>query len=79
MTGENVVLFRGITKLDLPADHVLRNIADTGDLEGVVVIGWTKEGGEYFASSIADGGDVLWLIERFKTKLLAVPDSELFE
>lgn len=73
----DVVLFRGITRLDLPADRVLMDAAENGDLDGVVIIGATKDGGEYFASSIADGGTVLWLMERFKTKLLAVPEREL--
>lgn len=73
-----IIPFRGITKLDMPAEHVLRGLADDGNLESVVVFGYTKDGDEFAASSIADGGTVLWLIERFKTKLLAVPESELF-
>ena len=33
-------------------------------------MGYTETGEEYFASSIADGGDVLWLMERMKAALL---------
>lgn len=64
----NVVTFRGITKLDLPPDRILEDAL--GKLEGVVILGYTKEGDEFFASSYADGGNVLWLLERLKKQLL---------
>ena len=64
----NVVHFTGITKLDLPPDRILQQAV--GELEGVVVLGYKKDGSEYFASSYADGGDVLWLLERLKKQLL---------
>jgi hypothetical protein len=57
-----------ITKLDIPAERVLEQAL--GNLEKVVVMGYDKDGEEYFASSMADGGDVLWLIERLKQQLL---------
>lgn len=63
-----IINFNGKTRLDIPSDRVLESAK--GQLEGVVVIGWDKEGEEYFASSIADGGDVLWLLERCKQELL---------
>jgi len=59
-----------ITRLDLPPDRLLEHAI--GKLEGVVILGYDKEGGEYFASSYADGGDVLWLLERLKKQLLEV-------
>lgn len=64
-----VVTFTGITKLDLPPDRILE--AAVGVLDNVVVLGYDKEGNEYFASSYADGGSVLWLMERLKKQLLA--------
>lgn len=64
----SVVTFRGITKLDLPPDRILEDAI--GKLEGVVILGYTKEGDEFFASSYADGGNVLWLLERLKKQLL---------
>jgi hypothetical protein len=64
----NVVTFTGITKLDLPPDRILEYAA--GKLSGVVILGYTNEGDEFFASSYADGGDVLWLLERLKKQLL---------
>lgn len=69
----NVVQFTGITTLDLDADHVLE--AALGKLNGVVVVGFDKDGQEYFASSYADGGEVLWLFERAKKRLLEMPDE----
>ena len=70
MTQNNVLYLRGITKLDLPPDRILEQAI--GDLQGVVVLGYDKEGNEYFAASYADGGEVLWLMERLKKKLLEV-------
>jgi hypothetical protein len=69
----NVVRFTGITKLDMPADHVLESAL--GKLEGVVILGYDKDGQEYFASSYTDGGDMLWLLERAKKALLEVADE----
>ena len=63
----NVVDGHFITSLDVPVSKVLN--AATG-LQSVVVIGYTSDGEEFFASSMADGGEVLWLIERLKLQLL---------
>ena len=63
-----------ITRLDMPADRVLEKAI--GQLDGVVIMGYDKEGEEVFASSIADGGHVLWLLEQCKLKLLKVPLPE---
>lgn len=64
----NVIQFRGITRLNLDPDIVLENTK--GKLEGIVICGYDMEGNEYFASTYADGGDVLWLLERMKLNLL---------
>lgn len=64
-----VLRFQGITKLDIPVDRVLDSALDEG-LRCVVVLGYDTDGKEYFASSIADGADVLWLLERLKLRLL---------
>ncbi len=66
----NTISFNGITKLDLDPDMVLENTK--GKLEGVIIIGYDHMGVEYFASSYADGGDVLWLLERMKMRLLNI-------
>lgn len=64
-----ILMWDGLTKHDLPADRVLYGALDK-ELEGVVIMGYDKEGGLYFASSYADGGDVLWLMEKLKKALL---------
>lgn len=71
----NIIPFRGITRLDLDPDMVLENTK--GKLEGLVICGYDKDGDEYFASTYADGGDVLWLLERMKLRLLTVTDEDL--
>ena len=65
----DVVLIGCITKLDLDADLVLKAALDKG-LGSVVILGYDADGDEYFSSSIADGGSVLWLMERLKKQLL---------
>lgn len=68
---DNVIPLGNITRLDLPPERVLEN-AKARIGAGVVVIGWKEDGGLYFSSSIADGGEVLWLIEKAKKELLEV-------
>jgi len=66
----NVVNLGGATRLDIPAERVL-NAALEADLSEVVILGRDQEGNEYFASSIADGADVVWLADRLKFKLIS--------
>lgn len=70
---DNVVTLNVVTRLPVPVDRILDG-AQAADLTQVIVIGVTAGGEEYFASSEADGGNVLWQIERAKKRLLAVPD-----
>lgn len=58
-----------VTTLDLPPDRIL-DAAKEADLGSVVVVGHTKDGHLYFAGSMADGGEVLWLFERAKLALM---------
>jgi hypothetical protein len=70
---DNVIPLGNITRLDIPVDRVLD--AAKGELHGpsgVVVIGWDDDGELYFASSVADGGEVLWLLEKAKIALLEI-------
>ena len=62
-----------VTTLATNPDLVLEK--SKGKLKHVVVVGLCEDGTEYFAASDADGGSALWLLERAKTKLLAVPDT----
>lgn len=69
MTAQ-ILDFTGITSLDLDPDRVLAKAG--GKLQAVIVIGYDKDGDFYAASSYADGGDMLWLLELCKKKLLEV-------
>jgi hypothetical protein len=72
-----IIRFDGLTKLDVQAHDVLGS-ALAANLKCAVVLGYDEDGEEYFASSMADGADVLWLLERLKLRLLTVepPPSE---
>lgn len=72
MSGK-VVYPSFVTTLDLPPDRILEEAI--GKLENVLVVGYDKKGNEYFASSVADGGTVLWLLERSKKALLEMADE----
>lgn len=74
MTAE-VVNFTGITKLNLPTERVLSSALEAS-LNGVVIVGYDKDGEFYFASSYAAGPEVLWLIELARTKLLKIGSNE---
>lgn len=65
----NVVALGAVTSLDIPPDRILA-AALTQGLQQVVIMGYDADGDEYFASSVADGGDVLWLMEKLKIQLL---------
>lgn len=69
-----VIPFNGVTKLDLDPNITLENLK--GKFEGFVIMGYTPDGEEYFASTYADGGTTLWLIERCKRALLNNGDTE---
>lgn len=65
---DKIHILETITRLDLPVARVLDKAKE--ELEDAVVIGWDKEGDFYFASTKADGGDVLWLLELAKKNLM---------
>lgn len=60
-----------VTSLPIPVERILTKASDA-ELQTVVVIGWDKEGKPYFASSVADGPEVLWLLELTKRRLFEV-------
>lgn len=57
-----------VTRLDLPVERVLEQAKDR--MDHVVLMGWDKEGELYFASTFADGGEVMWLLEQCKIALM---------
>lgn len=71
---DNVVPLNGLTRLDVPADRVLSSAIDAG-LKSAVVIGWTEDGKTYFASSLADSAEIIYLFERSKHDLLKMEDE----
>lgn len=66
-----VVALPCVTNMAIPPERVLEAAIQEGNLDGVVVMGYTKDGETYFASSYADGGTVLWLWELLKVRLLS--------
>ena len=75
---DNTVKFPGITSLPMNPEVVLREAAEI-EFDRVIVIGVTKEGEEYFASSDPDGGTFLWDLERARYGLMKVTDKMLNE
>lgn len=69
----NVITLDTVSTIDVPASRILADALEA-DLDGVVIVGY-RDGQEYFASSYADGGDCLWLLERGKHKLMRVTDE----
>jgi hypothetical protein len=74
----DVIDFPGVTLHDLPIEKVLQWAGDA-ELETVVVLGWKK--GEaapdfYFASSIANGPEVLWLLKVAERRIMALGDPD---
>jgi hypothetical protein len=71
-----VVELSVITRLPVPPEKIIKR-ASEANLTSVVVIGYDADGDFWFASSDADGGGVLWLLELAKKELFeCVKDSE---
>lgn len=70
----NVVDLPVITKLDHTAEWVVKK-ASEADLKSAVVIGWKNNGEFYFASSMSDAAEVVFLCEMAKTKLIKIVDE----
>lgn len=65
--SDKIIPIGGITKLEIPIDKVLEGAKD--QLEGVLLIGFDKNGELYTASTYSDGGDIMWLLEACKHRL----------
>ena len=65
-----VVSFRGLTRLDLDPDQIME--AHKGSLKHLVMLAYDKEDNFVFASTMADGGDVVWILELAKIKLYQI-------
>ena len=71
----NVTVLPVLTTLDVPTERIL-NAALKAELQSCVIIGLNAEGELYFASSMADGGAVLWWMEKAKHLLMSVNTEE---
>lgn len=68
----NVIESGIVTRLPIPVKKVLDNTPR--DLQSVVICGYDVDGDFYFASSEANGAEVIWLLEMAKKKLLEIGD-----
>lgn len=74
---ENVINLYEYTTDEVPPNDVLMG-AINGQLDIVVVIGYDKDGGEYFASSTGNHEATNWLLDVGKMRLMKayVADEE---
>lgn len=63
-----------ITRLNIDPERVLKKAIEHG-MRGVVILGYDQEGREVFASSYADGADVLWHLRRAEHNLMRQVDE----
>ena len=70
----NMVNFTGVSRLDIDPARILERAQSAG-LKSVVVLGYDENGDEYFATSYADGGDMLWLLRRAEHVLMRSHDD----
>lgn len=72
--NDNVVFWCGQTRLDIPADRVLKAALEDESFDNVTVLGWIEnEEGEkeyYLASSCGKAKDILWDLEQAKKIIL---------
>lgn len=76
MSESNVVPFTGVTKADLPVEYILERARDA-EMAECVVVGFDRDGNEYFASSRADAAQVIYHLQRAIWSLNRIIDQEL--
>lgn len=74
MNSDNIIPMGGLTRLDLPAEKILRDAID--ELDDVVIAGWDKNGDFYCAANCANGAEVLWLLEEAKRQLFIRKETQ---
>ena len=70
----NVIAMDVVTRHDLKPDQVL--LEAVGKVQDIVIVGYDLAGNEYFASNMANGAEVVWLLQRANKKLLDIVDEE---
>jgi len=71
VSKDNVAVLQCVTTLDIPVERVVEAILSEG-LTKIIVMGYREDGSTFFGSSFSDGGDVMWLMEKYKKALLDV-------
>jgi hypothetical protein len=72
--SDNVIELGCVTKLDLPPEKILRKALEH-DLLSVVIVGYDQDGNEYFASSVADGAQAMYHLQRGIWSLNKITDQ----
>lgn len=70
---DNVLIWPGTTLHALPVDRIAK-AAEKADLMLCIIVGVTKGGDLYFASTEGDCTMVLWQLERAKMELFKVAE-----
>lgn len=68
-----VIPLETITSLDISAERVLKAALEK-KLKSAIIVGEDEDGSLYFASSLADGGAVLWWFEKAKKALMEISE-----
>lgn len=75
--SDNIIAFNGVTILDLPVERVIAMALAAGVTE-ITICGIGDDGADFFASTSADAGVVLYHLARAK-HLLMLKVDELIE
>ncbi len=84
MPANNVVQFTGITRHDYSVKSLLdfakEDLIDKdAPIKGAAIIGYDENGEIYFTSTYADCAEILWLLERAKTRIMDGPRYREFD
>jgi len=74
VTAKNVVEIGIVTTQDADPDKVLTQAM--GKLDTVIIMGYDKDGEEYFASNKSEGSLITWLMDRLKHRLMRITDND---
>lgn len=75
LKGMDNVLGGIVTRLDSEANFIIASALEQ-NLEEVLIIGMDKDGEEYFAGNISDGGAAVWHLMRAAHKLMVIADHQ---
>ena len=70
----NVTMLADHAAIPLTTEQVLERAA-SANLAGVIVLGVTDDGTMFVETSIDDGPDAVWLIEKYKHRIFTFADG----